>query len=369
MGSAGARQAELQALLARLGMDARQQQRLSSLTLEVLDSSLIEGEVYYPESVRSSIALKLGLPFKNSEAIPDKRAEGLIQILLDANQNYAKPLTEKRLLEWHRTLTAQFPVRRGEYRKEGVFVLSGAMGKKRIHFEGPPASTLRFQMQEFLAWLESAPEGEDPKIKSAIGHLWFVTIHPFEDGNGRMARVIGEILLARADATTERFYSMSSAIAQDRPVYYRVLSEAQSGDMNITPWLEWYLITLERALKTSLQAVQKTLDNSQIWMAALEHSLNPRQKLMLSKILAGFEGRLTTSKWATLCRCSQDTAYRDINELIHAGFLQVGPLGGSSTSSVRCSSGLLDHPSSDIFMEDACYQGLVGNPVFQGFCL
>ncbi len=329
--SASAKQAELQTRLERLGFDSQQQQRLSSLTLEVLDSSIMEGEVYYPESVRSSIALKLGLPLDGPAAIPDKKAEGLIQILLDANQNFSKPLTEERLLGWHRTLMAQFPVRRGAYRKEGVFVLSGSMGKEKIHFEGPPASGLLFQMQEFLDWLESPPQREDLRVRSAVGHLWFVTVHPFEDGNGRIARVIGEMLLARADAAAERFYSMSSAIAQDRRGYYRVLAEAQSGGMNVTPWLEWYLTTLGKALDTSLRAVQRTLDNSHIWTRALEHGLNPRQKLMLSKILAGFDGWLTSSKWAALCKCSQDTASRDFQELIQAGILEVGPAGGRST--------------------------------------
>ncbi len=323
-----------------LGLGTRQENTLHTLTTEVLKSSEIEGEFLNPDQVRSSVARHLGMDIGG--LIPaDKKTDGVVEMILDATQLYQQRLTKDRLMGWHAAL---FPTGRsgmhkihvGKWRtdKNGPMqVVSGAMGKEMVHFEAPPAAALNEEMKAFLRWFND-PVAIDPVLKSAIAHLWFVTIHPFDDGNGRIARAIADMQLARSDQEAQRFYSMSAQIRLERKAYYVILEKTQKGNLDITEWLQWYLQCLDRALDITDQRLQKVLHITRFWDSHANTPINERQRLMINKWFDGFEGKLTSSKWAKIAKCSPDTALRDIHDLITKGVLHKEEAGGRSTSYV-----------------------------------
>jgi len=308
---------------------------LQTLTQDVVKSSEIEGEILDQELVRSSVARRLGI--ENAALDPvDRNIEGVVEMVLDATQRFDEPLTKERLLRWHATL---FPnggnnftkVRAGVWRASHVEVLSGQMGKETVHFEGPKAALVDHEMKLFLDWCNAA-QGGDFVLKAAIAHLWFVTIHPFEDGNGRIGRVIADMMLARSEKSPHRFYSLSAQIRKDRKSYYAILEQTQKGDVDITAWLEWFLACLKRALESALGTLDVIVQKAQFWEVFAAVSFNDRQWKIINYLLDGFEGKLTSSKWAKITKCSQDTAYRDILDLIERGILAKNVEGGRSTS-------------------------------------
>jgi len=314
---------------------------LKVLTEETIKSSAIEGVVLDPESVRSSIAKKLGLDVAGLKEHKDRSIEGVVEMMLDATQRFSEPLTKERLFDWHAHLfpgvrTTADKSRVGAWRDDSqgsMQVVSGPIGRPRVHFVAPAAARLEAEMARFLKWFESN-EQEDPLLKAAIAHLWFVTIHPFEDGNGRIGRAIAEMCLARSDDSAQRFYSMSSQILEERKNYYEVLERTQSGSLNITEWLAWFLECLDRAIEQSNRITSSALEKESFWLNLKKKkvSLNPRQKIVLNRLFSGFEGRLTREKWMKLTKASSRTALRDIGELIDIGVLEQEEAGGRSTS-------------------------------------
>ena len=332
------RQGRLIGRMEGLGFSLRSEALLQTLTADVTQSSEIEGEILDKGQVRSSIARRLGMDIAG--LVPAERhVEGVVEMMLDATQNYESPLTEDRLLGWHASL---FPTGRsgmgkivvGNWRTDlagPMQVVSGPIGRERVHFEAPAASRLKNEMNQFLDWL-NADKTIDGVIVAGIAHLWFVTIHPFEDGNGRIARAIADLVLARSENSPQRFYSMSSQIRAERNRYYDMLETTQKGSLDITPWLQWFLGCLDRAIDQADETLSAVLAKARFWESMNEHLLNERQRLVLNRLLDGFEGKLTSSKWARLAKCSQDTASRDIDDLIAKGALTRGPKGGRSTS-------------------------------------
>ncbi len=324
--------------MAVLGFDLRNEASLKTLTLDILKSNEIEGEILNPEQVRSSVARRLGIEIAG--LIPsDRHVEGVVDMIMDATQNYQEDLTTERLFGWHAAL---FPTgRSGMYKiKTGIWrddatgpmqVVSGGMGQERVHFQAPQADLLPTEIENFLTWFNKN-NTEDPVIKAAIGHLWFITLHPFDDGNGRIARAITDMLLARADGVEQRFYSMSAQIQKERKQYYSILEETQQGALDITDWLVWFLDSLLNALNTSQETLQKVIEKHNFWTQHAVKSLNERQILLLNKLLDGFEGKLSSSKWAKIAKCSSDTALRDIQDLIQKGILEKAASGGRNTS-------------------------------------
>ena len=321
-----------------LGFDLRSEASLSVLTSDVVKSSAIEGEALDPQEVRSSIARRLGL---DAGGLPkaSRNVDGIVEMMLDATQSYADELTEERLFAWHASL---FPTGRsgmsriavGRWRPEeagAMQVVSGPIGRETVHFEAPTADRLQAEMTRFLRWFNTAPI-IDPVLKAGLVHFWFVTIHPFEDGNGRIARAIADMALARADGTKERFYSMSSQIEVERKEYYRQLEFAQRGDLDITRWISWFLECLDRALDGAEQTLSGVLNKARVWEQINRQPVNERQRNVINRMLNGFEGFLTTSKYAKLAKCSPDTALRDIRELAERGILLQNPGRGRSTS-------------------------------------
>jgi Fic family protein len=317
-----------------LGFDLRIEANLEVLTLDVLKSSEIEGKNLYPEQVRSSIARRLGLEIAGM--VPsDRHVDGVVQMMLDATEKYNEPLTEERLFGWHASL---FPggysgihrIEVGCWRTGPMQVVSGPMGKETVHYEAPEAAQVAQEMQQFLTWF-NADNSQDPVIKSAIAHFWFVTVHPFDDGNGRIARAIADMQLARADGQSYRFYSMSSQIRKKRNAYYQILEKTQKGLTDITEWILWFLHCLNDALNESEMLLENILFKHRFWQTHGASIENERQRKVLNRLLDGFEGKLTTSKWAKLCKCSQDTALRDIQQLVEQGVLIKLPGGGRST--------------------------------------
>jgi Fic family protein len=291
------------------------------------------------EQVRSSIARRLGMDIAGLVAA-DRHVEGVVEMMLDATQLYATPLDAERLFAWHAAL---FPTGRsgitritvGAWRtpESGPMqVVSGPVGRERIHFEAPPAEHIDAEMCAFLAWFEDQAIGIDPVIKAAIAHLWFVTIHPFEDGNGRIARAVADLGLARSEQTAQRFYSMSSQIRLERKAYYEMLESTQKGGLDITGWLEWFLACLDRAFDGAAVILASVLQKAQFWEAHAGETFNDRQRTLLTRLMGGFEGKLTSSKWAKTAKCSQDTALRDIDDLIKREILVREASGGRSTS-------------------------------------
>jgi Fic family protein len=332
------RQGRLLGEMQSLGFGLQEEAVLVTLTQDVVKSSEIEGEKLDPEAVRSSIARRLGM---DVGALPaaDRNVEGVVEMMLDATRYYAEPLTDERLFAWHASLfpTARSGMRRirvGAWRddREGPMqVVSGVIGRERIHFEGPTASNVAPEMRQFLEWLNSAPT-VDPVLKAGQAHLWFVTIHPFDDGNGRMARAIADMCLARSERTAQRFYSMSAQIRLERNTYYGELEGTQKGGTDITAWQTWFLGCLGRAIDGAQTLLASVLRKARFWEAVGSSKVNDRQRLVLNKLLEKFEGNLTTSKWSKLTKQSQDTAYRDILDLVERGVLVRGPGGGRSTS-------------------------------------
>jgi Fic family protein len=321
-----------------LGFDLRAEASLTVLTSDVVKSSAIEGEALDPEEVRSSIARRLGLDVAGLPKA-SRDVEGVVEMMLDATQNYAQDLSAERLFAWHASL---FPTGRsgmnriavGKWRLAdagAMQVVSGPIGKETVHFEAPTAERLDAEMAAFIAWFNATP-AMDPVLKAAIAHFWFVTIHPFEDGNGRIARAIADMALARADGTKERFYSMSSQVEAERKEYYRELETAQRGELDITKWLAWFLACLERAIDGAEQGLAVVMQKARLWERINRRPVNERQRKVINRMLNGFEGFLTTSKYAKLAKCSTDTALRDIQELLERGILLQNPGRGRSTS-------------------------------------
>ncbi len=321
-----------------LGFDLRAEANLTVLTSEVLNSSAIEGETLKPDEVRSSIARRLGLDVGGLPE-PGREVEGVVEMTLDATQNFEAPLTDERLFGWHASL---FPTGRsgmsritvGTWRpKEAgpMQVVSGPIGAEKMHFEAPESERLETEMARFLKWFNTPPS-IDPVLKAGIAHLWFVTIHPFEDGNGRIARAIGDQALSQADGTGDRFFSLSSQIEAERKEYYLQLEAAQRGDLDITRWLTWFLGCLDRAIGNAEKTLVAVLHKAKLWQRINRRPVNNRQREVINRMLGKFEGFLTTSKYAKLAKCSQDTALRDIRELLERGIIVQNPGRGRSTS-------------------------------------
>jgi len=321
-----------------LGFDLQTEAALQTLTENVVKSSEIEGEILDRDQVRSSIARRLGLEDGGLGPV-DRNVEGVVEMMLDATESWSKPLTADRLFGWHAALfptgrTGMNKITVGAWRTEEagpMQVVSGYAGKERVHFEAPKATRLEHEMAAFLEWFE-AKQDIDLVLKAAIAHLWFVTIHPFEDGNGRIARAIADMALARSEGTSQRFYSMSSQIRQERKDYYDILERTQKGDLEITAWLDWFLACLNRAFAGADLTLASILSKARFWDAIKGEALNERQQTMLNKLLDGFRGNLTSSKWAILTKVSQDTASRDIDDLVKRNVLSKDAGGGRSTS-------------------------------------
>lgn len=332
------RQGRLIGRMEALGFRFREEAVLETLTEEVVKSSEIEGEVLDKDQVRSSIARRLGMDI-GALTPADRNVEGVVEMMLDATQRYEAPLTEERLFGWHAAL---FPTGRsgmnriivGAWRddKSGPMqVVSGPVGRERVHYEAPAAGRLDSEVKAFLAWFEGKPD-IDPVLLAGLAHLWFVTIHPFEDGNGRIARAIADMALARSEHTAQRFYSMSAQIRIERNAYYDMLEAAQKGDLDVTAWLTWFLECLDRAFDRAEDTFGKVLAKASFWERHAQTDLNERQRHVINRLLDGFEGKLTSSKWASLAKCSQDTALRDIEDLRKRGILAKDASGGRSTS-------------------------------------
>jgi Fic family protein len=334
-------QGVLMGRLADVGMALRDQASLSALTDDVIKTSAIEGEQLNVESVRSSIARRLGVDI-GALAPVDRHVEGVVDMVLDATSRSSALLTRDRLFGWHAAL---FPtghsglvrIKVGGWRDDAtgpMQVVSGPSGRQRVHFEAPPADRLASETERFIDWANSA-SSEPPLIKAALAHLWFVTLHPFDDGNGRIARAIGDLFLARADGSPQRFYSLSAQIQRERQAYYDILERTQKRSLDVTEWLAWFVDTLHRAVDHSHHTLDTVLARTRLWQrwtAPGSAPLNERQVKLLHRLLDGFEGKLTSSKWAAIAKCSPDTALRDITELLARGVLRKSEAGGRSTS-------------------------------------
>jgi len=332
------RQGKLIGRMENLGFSLRAEATLQTLTTEIIKSSEIEGEMLDHDSVRSSIARRLGMDI-GALAPADRDVEGVVEMMLDATQNYSAPLTAARLFGWHAAL---FPTGYSGMHKIAVArwrddshgpmqVVSGPIGRERVHVEAPAAARLGQEMSAFLQWFETE-DATDPVLRAGLAHLWFVTIHPFDDGNGRIARAIADMALARSEKSSQRFYSMSAQIRIERNIYYDRIEKTQANGLDITSWLEWFLGCLDRAFDETKKNLGGVLRKARFWEIHAHKPFNERQRLMLNKLLDGFAGKLTSSKWAQLAKCSQDTALRDILDLIEQGALTKDPGGGRSTS-------------------------------------
>lgn len=327
--------------LADVGMALRDQASLSALTEDVIKTSEIEGEQLNVQSVRSSIARRLGVDF-GALAPVERHVEGAVEMVLDATANCAAPVTRGRLFGWHAALfptgySGMTRINVGSWRDDAsgpMQVVSGPLGRQRVHFEAPPAERLEFETDRFLAWFNSTTS-EPPLIKAGLAHLWFVTLHPFDDGNGRIARAVGDLLLARADGSPQRFYSLSAQIQRERKAYYDILERTQKASLDVTDWLAWFLATLHRALEQAQHTLDAVLAKTRFWhrwATPASAPLNERQIKLINKLLDGFDGKLTSSKWAAIAKCSPDTALRDITDLLTRGILRKSGAGGRSTS-------------------------------------
>lgn len=336
LGNVRHRQGKLIGRMESLGFSMKEEAMLTTLTLDVLKSTEIEGEILNKDQVRSSIARKLGIPAQGM-VTSSRNVDGAVEMMLDATQHYASPLTKQRLFGWHASLfptgySGMYKIEVGKYRTGDMQVVSGAMGKEKIHYEAPKPDLIESEMENFLHWLNTGRLLIDSVLKAAIAHFWFITIHPFDDGNGRMARAITDMWLARSDNTSQRFYSMSNQILEEKKTYYDILEKTQQSDGDITDWLVWFLFCLERALINTENILESTLAKAKFWEQHSHLSLNERQRLMLNKLFDGFEGKLTSSKWAKITKTSPDTALRDIQDLISKGILKKEGQGGRSTN-------------------------------------
>ncbi|MEP7319844.1 MAG: Fic family protein [Panacibacter sp.] len=331
-------QGKLTGKMEALGFALREEAMLETLTMDVLKSTEIEGEILNAEQVRSSIARRLGMDI--SGLVPsDRNVEGVVEMMLNATQKYKQPLTAERLCGWQASLfptgrSGMYKIVTGKWRNDStgpMQVVSGAMGKETVHYQAPDAALLNKEMKAFINWFNKE-EKIDPVIKAAIAHLWFITIHPFDDGNGRIARAIADMQLARADASPQRFYSMSAQIRKQRNAYYNILEKTQKGNLDITEWLQWFLDCLFAALTATDKTLARVLNKAQFWKQHTATHISSRQRLMINKILDGFDGKLTSSKWAKIAKCSADTALRDIQDLIIKNILRKEQAGGRSTN-------------------------------------
>lgn len=335
------RQGRLLGRMENLGFELKTEATLQILTLDVLKSSEIEGELLNSDQVRSSIARRLGMDVAGI-IHADRNVEGVVEMMLDATQQFNEPLSDIRLFNWHASL---FPTGRSGMQKimtggwrnnpidDPMQVVSGPMGNEKVHYRAPDAALLNDEMNHFINWFNTEMN-MNPLLKVAIAHVWFVTIHPFDDGNGRIARAIADMQLARADGTSQRFYSMSAQIRKERNAYYDILEITQKGNLDITAWLDWFLKCLDRALKATDETLAVVLNKAGFWELHAKTLLNKRQVLMINKLLDGFTGKLTSSKWASISKCSQDTALRDIQDLIEKNILLKEVGGGRSTTYV-----------------------------------
>lgn len=332
------RQGRLIGRMEGVGFTLRAEAVLQTLTEEVAKSSEIEGEALDKQQVRSSIARRLGMDI-GALTPAERNVEGVVEVMLDATQKFDMPLTAERLFGWHAALfptgrSGMTRIRVGAWRGDSagaMQVVSGPIGREKVHYEAPVAKRLKREMQAFLAWF-NGPETTDPVLKAGIAHLWFATIHPFDDGNGRIARAIADMALARSENSSQRFYSMSAQIRAERKTYYDILEKTQKGDLDITAWLEWFLDCLDRAFDGAETILAGVLKKARFWELHAGERFNDRQRKILNRVLDGFEGKLTSSKWAALGKTSQDTASRDIDDLVKRGILVKEPAGGRSTS-------------------------------------
>jgi Fic family protein len=333
------RQGRLLGRMESLGFSLQKEAELRTLTLDVLKSSEIEGERLNPDQVRSSIARRLGLDAGGAEPA-DRHVEGVVEMMLDATQNFDKPLSADRLFGWH---SAMFPTGRsgmlkiivGAWRDDThgpMQVVSGPAGKEKVHYEAPTAPLLDTEMSRFFVWANDTADKTDAVLRAALAHLWFVTIHPFDDGNGRIARAIADWALARSENSPQRFYSMSAQIQHERNAYYDILEQTQKGSLNATPWMEWFLGCLGRAFDGTETTLAAVFHKTRFWESHASIPINDRQREIVNRLLDGFEGNLTTVKWAKLAKTSHDTALRDIQDLIDHGILRKDAGGGRSTS-------------------------------------
>lgn len=331
-------QGHLLGRMSDMGLALRDRATLQVLTEDVLKTSEIEGDRLNPDAVRSSIARRLGVDV-GALAPSDRHVDGVVDMVLDATGNFNQPLTAKRLFGWHAAL---FPtgysglaeISTGEWRDDAsgpMQVVSGPVGRQRVHYVAPPAHLLEAEMSDFLLWFNLHQE-PDPVVKAGLAHLWFVTIHPFDDGNGRIARAVGDMALARAEQSAQRFYSLSAQIQRERKDYYDMLERTQKGTLDVTDWLEWFLGCLLRAMQGAEAMLSAVLTKACFWQRWAGTPLNERQVKLINRLLDDFEGKLTSSKWAAIAKCSPDTALRDITELIASGVLMKSDAGGRSTS-------------------------------------
>jgi Fic family protein len=318
-----------------LGFATKEEATLATLTLDVIKSSEIEGEKLDYDQVRSSIARRLGINIAGLVKV-SRNVEGVVEMMLDATQSYQKQLTNKRLFAWHSALfptghSGMHKIEVGRYRTGEMQIVSGAMGKEKVHYVAVPATSLKEEMEKFLKWFNGNTQ-IDPVLKAAIAHFWFIMIHPFDDGNGRIARAISDLMLARADKTKDRYYSMSSQILIERKQYYAILQKVQHSSGDITDWLDWFLHSLKNSLLATEMTLQKILRKTDFWKIHENTEFNERQRFVLNKLFDGFEGKLKSSKWAKIAKCSPDTALRDIKDLIEKGILRQEQQGGRSTN-------------------------------------
>ncbi len=329
------RQGRVMGKMEALGFELRSEAVLDTLTMDVLKSSEIEGELLDTAQVRSSLARRLGMEIAGLVE-SDRNVDGVVDMMLDATQHYKRPLTAERLFGWHAALfptgySGLYKIKTGGWRDGPMQVVSGAMGKERVHFRAPEAKLVDKEMKRFIRWFNQE-EKLDPVLKAALAHVWFLTVHPFDDGNGRIARALTDMLLARADRSAQRFYSMSARIRVARKGYYEILERTQRGDLDVTEWLLWFFECLSGALGSTEKLLANVLYKADFWNAFALMDFNSRQKLMLNKLLDGFEGKLTSSKWAKIAKCSADTALRDIQDLVSRNILRKEEAGGRSTS-------------------------------------
>jgi Fic family protein len=332
------RQGRLIGKMGALGFELKSEANLEILTLDVIKSTEIEGEILSADQVRSSIARRLGLEI--SGLVPSERnVDGIVDLMIDATKNFEQTLSNERLFSWHRSLfptgeSGLYKIISGNWRDDStgpMQVVSGALGKEKVHYQAPPANKVEKEMKLFLEWFNQEQE-MDIVLKAAIAHLWFITIHPFEDGNGRIARAIADMLLARSDEQSYRFYSMSTQIRKQRNDYYAILESTQRETLDITKWIEWFLNCLLNAIDNSEKLLEKIIFKHSFWLRFVGANINSRQRKILNLLMEDFEGVLNTTKWAKIAKCSQDTALRDIQDLIDKGILAKSSKGGRSTN-------------------------------------
>ncbi len=338
LGEVRNKQGKIMGRMESLGFDLKKEAELDTLTLDIIKSTEIEGEILNLEQVRSSIARRLGLEIAGSVE-SGRNVDGIVDMMMDATQNLDKPLTAGRLFDWHAALfptgrSGMFKITVGDWRNDltgPMQVVSGAMGKEKVHIQAPDSSCIEKEMDVFIDWFNNE-DRIDMVLKAAIAHLWFVTIHPFDDGNGRITRALTDMLLARSDKSPQRFYSMSAQIRKKRKQYYEILEKTQKGNLDVTGWLLWFLNVLMNALESTESVLSKVLFKADFWTKHSKTIINERQRLLLNKLIDRFEGKLTSSKWAKIAKCSSDTALRDIQDLINKGILIKSEAGGRSTS-------------------------------------